>query len=179
MSLPPAHLDSLERHLRLHRHRIASLRHLLDMVNREITHRQAGQGYDPKPERIRGLAAKAELVERQIRRHEELLALGQDERLLNALGELLDDPKLARAASSDPRGYALERGLELPQNMGLTLSFHNGQIELLIAFYDDLAPFLLLWNNDGFSPPYGEQETILQPAGTLPAESGRHPESPA
>src|SRR5262249_32436513 len=166
MSLPRSHLDSLERHMALHRQRIARLRQLLDMVNRAITHRQAGQGNDqaghgddPKPGGIRGLSAKAELLEREIRRHEELLALGQDERLLNALGEVLDDPQLARAASSDPRGYARERGLELPQNMDLTLSLHNGQIELLIAFYDDLAPFLLLWNNDGFSPPYGERET--------------------
>lgn len=43
-----------------------------------------------------------------------------------ALGQLLDDPELARAASGDPRGYARERGLELPQNMDLTLSSHNG-----------------------------------------------------
>jgi hypothetical protein len=160
MSLPPAHLDSLERHMTLHRERIARLSQLLEMVNQAIAHRQAGQGSDQKSEGIGGLTAKAELVEREIRRHEELLALGQDERLLNALGELLDDPALARAAASDPHGYARERGLELPQNMDLTLSFHHGQIELLIAFYDDLAPFLILWNNDGFSPPYGEQEIV-------------------
>jgi hypothetical protein len=169
MSLPPSHLDSLERHMTLHRQRIARLRQQLDMVNRAITHRQAGQGNDPKREGIRGLTAKAELVEREIRKHEELLALGQDERLLNALGEVLDDPQLARAASSDPRGYARDRGLELPQNMDLTLTLHNGQIELLIAFYDDLAPFLLLWNNNGFSPPYSEQETIPQPARDAPS----------
>jgi hypothetical protein len=153
----------------LHRQRIARLRQLLDTVNRAISHRQAGQGSDPKLEGIRGLTAKAELVEREIRKHEELLALGQDERLLNALGEVLADPQLARAASSDPRGYARERGLELPLNMDLTLTLHNGQIELLIAVYDDLAPFLLLWNNDGFSPPYGEQETTPQPAQDAPS----------
>jgi hypothetical protein len=179
MPLPPAHLDSLERHMRLHRQRIAELRRLLDMVDREITRPQAGPGNGPKPERTRGLTAKAELLGREIRTHEELLALGQDERLLNALGELLDDPELARAASGDPRGYARERGLELPRNMNLTLRFHNGQIELLIAFYDNFAPFLLLWNNDGFSPPHGEQEIIPQPGGTLPPETGDHPESPA
>ncbi|HEY6313995.1 MAG TPA: hypothetical protein VIY52_24795 [Streptosporangiaceae bacterium] len=64
MSLPPSHLDSLERHMRLHRQRIANLRQLLEMVNREITHGRAGPGDDPKPERIRGLTAKAELVDR-------------------------------------------------------------------------------------------------------------------
>ncbi len=87
MSLPTAHLDSLERHMRLHRQRIADLRRLLDMVDREMAHPQAGPGNGPKPERIRGLTAKAELLGREIRTHEELLALGQDERLLSAQRE--------------------------------------------------------------------------------------------
>jgi hypothetical protein len=160
MSLPPAHLDSLERHMTLHRQRIARLRQLLELVNQTITRHQSRQGDDPKNDRIPGLTAKAELVEREMRRHEELLALGQDERLLNALGEVLDDHELARAASRNPRRYARERGLELPQNMNLTMTLHDDQIELLIAYHDDLAPFLILWNNDGFSPPHSEQETI-------------------
>jgi hypothetical protein len=169
MPLPPAHLDTLDQHMRVHRQRIAELRQLLETLKREITLREAGEGSDPnpKPEGIPGLVAELELVEREIRKHEDLLTLGQDERLLNALGELLDNPKLARAASRDPRGYARERGAELPPNMDVTLSLRDDQIEMLIAYYDELAPFLLTWNNDGFSPPPGEQEPAPQPAGDV------------
>jgi hypothetical protein len=149
--------------MRLHRQRIAELRQLLEMLRRQITLRQAGEGSDPnpKPDGIPGLVAEAELVEREIHSHEKLLTLGQDEHLLNALGEMLDDPGLAQAASRDPRGYARERGVELPPNMDLALSFRSGRIEVLITYYDKLAPFLLVWNNDGFRPPPGEQEPAL------------------
>jgi hypothetical protein len=161
MPLPPSHLDTLEQHARAHRQEIAELHQLLETLKRQITLRQAGQGEDPnpKPEGIPGLVAEAGLVERQIRRHEELLALGQDEHLLNALGELLDNPELAQAAARDPRGYARDHDIELPPNMDLALSFRDGQIEMLIAYYDDLAPFMITWNNDGFSPPRSGQET--------------------
>ncbi len=169
MPLPPSHLDTLEQHARVHRQQIAELHRLLETLKRQITLRQAGQGDDPnpKPEGIPGLVAEAELVERQIRRHEELLALGQNERLLNALSELLDDPEFARAAARDPRGYARDHGIEMPPNMDLTLSFRDGKIEMLIAYYDKLAPFMITWNNDGFSPPRGRQETAPRPPGDV------------
>lgn len=169
MPLPPSHLDTLEKHMRIHHQRIAELRQQLETLSRELTLREAGQGSDPnpKPEGIPGLVAQLGLIEREIRRHEELLALGQDERLLNALGELLDNPELARAASRDPRGYARERGVELPPKMEVTLRFHDGRIEMLIAYYDELAPFLITWNNDGFTPPPRQQDPAAQPAGDL------------
>jgi len=164
MVLPPSHLDTLAQHMNLHRQRIAQLRQLLDKLNQQIARRQASQGSDPKPEGIPGLVAEAELYEREIRSHEKLLALGQDEHLLNTLSELLDNPKLAQAATRDPRGYARDRGIELPTNMNLTMSIRNGRIEILIAYYDELAPFLITWNNDGFSPPPGQHEPTPQPA---------------
>lgn len=167
MPLPPSHLETLNQHMSVHRQRIAELRQLLETLRQEIARREARKGSDPnpKPEGIPGLVGEFKLVERAIGRHEELLALGQDERLLNALGELLDNPKLARAASRDPRGYARQHGVELPPNMDVTLSLRDDQIEMLVAYYDELVPFVLTWNNDGFSPPPGERSFAPQPAG--------------
>ena len=72
------------------------------------------------------------------------------------MSELLYNPELAQGASHDPRGYARERGIELPLQMEVTMTFRAGRIEMVIAHYDELAPFLITWNKDGFSPPLGQ-----------------------
>jgi hypothetical protein len=169
MPLPPSHLDTLEPHTRRHRQRMAELHQRHETLKREITLREEGHGRDPnpKPEGIPGLVAELQLLEHEIRRHEELMALGQNERLLNALGELLDDPQLAQAASRDPRGYARQLGVDLPPNMDVTLSLRGDEIEMRVAYYDELAPFQLTWNTNGFSLLPGEQEPAPRPAGDI------------
>jgi hypothetical protein len=155
MPLPEPHIESLERHLKVHEEEIASLKESLEAISREIELREAGQSRDPNPkaEGIPGLKSQRELIEQEIGRRGAVLALGRDQRILDVLGELLDNPDLAREASRDPKVFARERGLELPATMDLDLEVREDRINLLVTYYDDFAPFTLTWTNEGFSPP--------------------------
>jgi hypothetical protein len=155
MPLPQPHIESLERHLKVHEEEIASLKKSFEAISREIQLREAGKSRDPNPkvEGIPGLKSQRELIEQEIGRREAVLALGRDQRILDALGEFLGNPGLAREASRDPRAYARERGIELPFTMDLNLEVREDRINLLVTYYDDFAPFMLAWTNEGFSPP--------------------------
>jgi hypothetical protein len=165
MPLPKSHLESLERHLVIHEEEIENLQKLLRTLSNEIRRREADEDPEtnPKPEGIPGLIAERELVEQQLKTHEALLALGRDERMLETLGELIDNPGLAREASSDARGFAQARGIMIPGNMTLDLRVdESGDVSLQVAYYDEHAPFVLSWDREGFSPPRLSDE-LAQP----------------
>jgi hypothetical protein len=155
MPLPQPHIESLERHLKVHEEEIANLHKSFEAISREIELRGAGKSRDPNPkvEGIPGLKSQRELIEQEIGRREAVLALGRDQRILDAIGELLDNSDLAKEASRDPRAYAKERGIELPSTIDLDLKVREDRVHLLVTYYDDFAPFVLEWTNEGFSPP--------------------------
>jgi hypothetical protein len=162
MPLPKSHLESLERHMRIHEEELADLRTSLRAVTREIGRRQ-----ETHPERVpdkeRDPANKAggvsvlesqrDVIEREIAIHDALIALGRDRRILDALGEIAGAPDLAREAARDPSAFARERGIELPANMELKLDVDRERLTLRVTYYNELAPFVLTWDRDGFSPP--------------------------
>jgi hypothetical protein len=155
MPLPESHVRSLEAHLKVHEDDTVELREMLAVVSREIERREAEGGRDPslKPEGIPGLIAQRAMTEQKIARHETLLALGRDHRSLDTLGELLENPELAREAARDPILFAKARGIEVPSNMAVDLEVSENRIKLQVTYYDNLAPFMVTWTNDGFTPP--------------------------
>jgi hypothetical protein len=156
MPLPDSHIESLERHLSIHQEDIADLRRTLRTLSREIRLRETGQGRDPnpKPEGIPGLIAQRELVERELRTHEALLALGRDGRMIDTLGEFLENSGLAREAARDPKAFAEGRGVAIPADMTIELDVDEAdRVTMRVAYYDEDSPFTLTWSRDGFSPP--------------------------
>jgi hypothetical protein len=72
------------------------------------------EGLAEHVERAESLRRHIADMEAEAEAHEAIVRVGQDERLLEALGELYDDPELAKRISEDPDGYAREKGIELP-----------------------------------------------------------------
>jgi hypothetical protein len=163
MALPESHRESLERYLRLDDERLEALRISHEAITREISRREiVVQGRPGDEERapnakaggIPVLISQREVIEQEIGIREALIALGRDPRVLDILGELAGNPDLAREAARDPRAFASDRGIEVPTNMALELDAEDERVTLRVTYYDELAPFVLMWNSeDGFSMP--------------------------
>jgi hypothetical protein len=174
MPLPRSHSKSLQRQLRVHEERLALLRSQLnDVLEGEMRHEEvpAGAGdkergsdvrqktskatRDPNP-KVRSpewVAGQRELLEREIRIHEQLIELGRNPKVLDALGDLAENRDYAGEAARDPKGAARKRGIELPANMMLHLDLELDRVQLEISYWEDLFPFRVTWNSDsGFSP---------------------------
>src|SRR5436309_7905841 len=96
MPLSKTHRADLERHLKAHANEVADLRAARVTLARRAERRAAGDWDDPhpKPSSVAVLTDQCEFIDRRIERHEQLLALGRDERVLYTLGELADQPEL-------------------------------------------------------------------------------------
>lgn len=178
MPLPRSHLESLQRQLHVHEERLALLRwQQKNALEGEMRHQQVSAGAggkepgpdvcekarkaakparDPNP-KVRSpewITGRREVLEREIRIHERLMELGRDPKVLDALGDLAENRDYAREAARDPKGAARQRGIELPTNMTLRLDLEPDRVNLQIAYYEDLYPFVVTWNSEtGFSPP--------------------------
>jgi hypothetical protein len=65
-------------------------------------------------ERAESLRRHIADMEAEAEAHETIVRVGRDGTLIEALGELYDDPELAGRISEDPDGYSREKGIELP-----------------------------------------------------------------
>jgi hypothetical protein len=72
--------------------------------------------------RIAQLREGIRLAEEEIRFHEVLLDLGHNDRLIEAIGELYDDPDLTSRFARDPVGYCREEAAPLPDGVTLRVS---------------------------------------------------------
>ena len=133
MRLPDSHLASLENLLRNHDEKLVVLKASLQAATHE--------------------AGRQSLIEKEIRIHEALLALGRTQKHLDILGELAADPALARDAARDPKAFAEERGVSIPPNLALELHVVQNRVSLRVTHYCAIAPFVLTWNSNGFSVP--------------------------
>ena len=174
MPLPRSHFESLERQLRVHEERLALLRpQLNNLLQGELRHEKVPAGAVGKEHgldvhqkaskaardsnlKVRSpewIARQRELLEREIRIHEELIELGRDPKVLEALGDLAENRDYAREAARDPKGAARKRGIDLPAKMTLRLDLELDRVQLQISYWEDLFPFRVTWNSDsGFSP---------------------------
>ena len=153
MPLPGFHFKSLERQLRIHEERLALLRRQLkDILEGEL--HPSIQDPNPKDRSPEWLTAQHEVLEREILIHEQLIELGRDPKVLDALADLAESRDYARYAALDPKRAARKRGIELPAEMTLRLDLEPDRVQLQINYYEDLFPFMVTWNSDsGFSAP--------------------------
>jgi hypothetical protein len=147
MPLPRSHLESLQRLLQVHEERLT----VLQLHQNGLEH---ARDPNPKVRTPEWITGQRELLQREARIHEQLIKLGRDPEVLNALGDLAENRDYARQAARDPKGAARMRGIELPANMTLRLDLEQDRVQLQIIYYEDLFPFVATWNSDsGFSPP--------------------------
>jgi hypothetical protein len=168
MPLPQSYLESLEQQLQVHEERLTLLRWQLN----NISERQKGHEEVQGEAGVRSKASKAardpnlkvrspewvkrqrEILNSEIRIHEQLIELGRDPKVLHALEDLAENREYAREAARDPKGAARKRGIELPPNMTLRIDLEVDRVQLQINYYEDLFPFMVTWtSNSGFSLP--------------------------
>jgi hypothetical protein len=156
MPLPQEHRESLNRLLQSHRTEIAALRNQYRNLAREVERRRAGEWSDPnpKPAGIPGLENQLDLTGREIKAHDELLRFGENERLLGALGEIYDSRDVALEAAANPTAFARSRGVELIPTMELQVIVGPETVEVQASNFDELAPTVIVWNENGFSTPW-------------------------
>ncbi len=146
MPLPRSHLESLQRHLHLHEERLA-------ILHRQLDNLEAPRDPNPKVRSPEWVMGQREVLEREIRIHKQLIDLGRDPKVLDALGDLAENRDYAREAARDPQDAARKYGIDLPANMTLRLELEPNRVHLRIIFYEDLFPFMVIWSSDsGFSP---------------------------
>jgi hypothetical protein len=165
MALPKSHLAWLRAQSERHVAAIAELQGLRDALAREIEAREAGEWQDPnpKPEGIPGMIDWLKYLDGQIAAHEQQLELVRDPRWTDALAELLDDPKRARAAARDPRAYARKLGVTLPPDVEVELRVVADRPDLTVTGLDPLAPFDFRWTEDGFTSRAGAEPEEVAP----------------
>jgi hypothetical protein len=152
MPLPRFHLESLQRQLQSHEERLAVLR--LHQKALEQTASRRTRDPNPKDRTPEWLKRQREKLQDEIRIHEQLMELGRDPRILDALGELAENRDYAREVARDPKGAARKRGIELPATLKLHLDLRPERVELQIIQYEELFPFMVTWSSDsGFSAP--------------------------
>jgi hypothetical protein len=82
-----------------------------------------------------------------------LLQLGQNERLPDALGELAASREIALEAAANPGAFTTSRGVELPPNLYVEVIVGQETVEVRATYFDELAPAVILWDENGFSMP--------------------------
>jgi hypothetical protein len=102
-------------------------------------------------------AGDRRLVEREIEVHKTLLALGRSQKVHDVLGEVAADPHLARRAARDPVAFAKERGIALPRNLKIDLHVAHAGVSMVVTCYSPLAPFMVVWNSEGFRLPGSDE----------------------
>src|SRR5262245_56448775 len=98
MSLSRAHADSLESHVRVHEERLVALREQLDHSPAADDPNPKGDP-NPKPPLPDGSVGLREVLDREIRFHEQLIDLARDPRVLQALSDLTEDRDFLRWAA--------------------------------------------------------------------------------
>jgi hypothetical protein len=135
-----AALGSIERQLRVHDLRASRLRAWLTAVEEALCRRAAddeprGKSMDGRPD-IRTLEYERDTLDREIRAHDMLTALGRDRNALELLDQVASDPSLAREAAPDPRAFASARGVHLPRNMNVHVKVAGGRVSVQVDFVD-------------------------------------------
>lgn len=117
--------------------------------------------------RLDSLRKQIGFMQREIRVHELVLTLLDNEAVLKVLDDLTDDPDEAARACQDARGYAAARGIEIPSELAVAVTQGDEGLEILVTRQDDLHPFELRWDRlNGFCahrperPSVGREEAV-------------------
>jgi len=136
----PTGLDSIERQLRVHDLRLKKLRAWRDAVVRSLRSCEGDKGSRPKAldttPSDETLEYERDTLDREIRAHEILTALGRDRQALELLEKVAGDPSLAREAAADPRAFAEARGVQLPRNMAVRVNIVADRVSIELDYID-------------------------------------------
>jgi hypothetical protein len=103
-------------------------------------------------QRLETLRDQQEHIVREMRIHELVLDLGRDERLLEALAEIADNPELAKRAAADPLAYAREKGISVSGDVDVSVDVTSEGVSVSAIHGDDVRPFVVSWDaNEGFA----------------------------
>lgn len=118
MPIPNHQLTQLRADLHTHEKRIALLQALRADAQRGLEQLRPEQpDHAKRSQALNNLLADAES---ETVLHETLIKLGQDPKILAALGEIYDKPELANQLQSDPGTFTQARGIQLPAGMTIT-----------------------------------------------------------
>jgi hypothetical protein len=140
MSKHPTALESIERQLRAHDLRVLKLRAWRDAVFASLRRCEKDEGsrrkaMDTTPS-AETLEYERDTLDREIRAHEILIALGRDRQALELLEQVAGDPALAREAAADPRAFAEARGVQLPRNMAVRVNIVADRVSVELDYVD-------------------------------------------
>jgi hypothetical protein len=133
-------LESIDRQLRLHHLRVSKLRAWRDAVVESLrrcegdeSSRRKAMDTTPSAET---LEYERDTLDREIRAHEILMALGRDRQALELLEQVAGDPSLAREAAADPRAFAQARGVQLAHNMAVRVNIVADRVSIELDYID-------------------------------------------
>jgi hypothetical protein len=141
MSKHPAALESIERQLRGHDLRLSKLRAWRDSVIgllRKYEGRRE-KAMDTTPS-TGTLEYERDTLDREIRGHEILIALGRDRQALELLEKIAGDLTLAREAAANPKAFAEARGVQLPRNMAVRVNIVADRVSVELDYLDRSCP---------------------------------------
>lgn len=134
---------SLDRQLRLHHLRLGKLRTWRDAVVQTLCSRESDKvprckTMDTTPS-TETLQYERDMLDREIRAHEFLIALGDDQQALDVLERIVGDPALAREAAVDPRAFAAARGVQLPRGMAVRVEVIADHVSVDLEYVDQFC----------------------------------------
>lgn len=134
-------LESIERQLRGHDLRLIKLRAWRDAVVESLRNCEGSRekALDTTPS-AETLEYERDTLDREIRAHEVLMALGRDRQALELLEKIAGDPSLAREAATDPRAFAEARGVTLPRNMAVRVNVVADRVSVELDYLDRSCP---------------------------------------
>lgn len=140
MSKHPGIIVSIKRQLRVHRLRLAKLRAWRDAVVEALRGRECDKvprekAPDTTPS-TETLEYERDILDREIRAHEILIALGRDRQALEMLETVIGNPSLAREAAADARAFAEARGVHLPSNMVVRVNLVADHVSVELDYVD-------------------------------------------
>ncbi len=134
-------LESNERQLRGHDLRLIKLRAWRDSVVELLRSCEGSRekALDTTPS-TETLEYERDTLDREIRAHEILIALGRDRTALELLEQVAGDVSLAREVAADPRAFAEARGVRLPRNMAVRVNVVADRVSVQLDYLDRSCP---------------------------------------
>jgi hypothetical protein len=131
---------SLRRELLLHVLRLRRLKKWREAVGRALRERECdaalrAKAMDTTPS-TETLDYERETLDREIRMHTVLVALGRDRRALRMLEDVVADPALARHAATDARAFSEARGVQLPRQLHVRVDVMANRVRVEIDYIE-------------------------------------------
>jgi len=144
MSKHQTALESIERQLRVHHLRVTRLRAWRDAVVKSLRGCEGDEGsrrkaMDTTPS-AETLEYERDTLDREIRAHEILIALGRDRDALQLLEKVAGDLAVAREAAPNPRAFAEAHGVQLPRNLAVRVNIVADRVSVELDYLDRSCP---------------------------------------